>query len=434
LALKSGLLGESEPLRRFGVFLDEAKVNAKAAAMGIAALGSKLTDGQKVAARYALIMEQTADGQGMFGRDADSAADAGKRLESNMTDLGAAMATGVVPVLAAVTGGLADLAGQLTGTSQAVQDVNWGPDPWGIMDALTLNIFNLDKKTQIMVDMTSDAAAEAAKSWDTYSERASGPIAEVPKMIETTGPKAYTAVLKTMAQVEKGIHDGAAGIASAMRDALSDRNREADAADQIIVNRAEIAAQKRIIADKKTTAAQKAEARIRLRALRADNDALEAEMELLKNKGYTYGRGFTLGFVRGLVKDTDRVGESARVLARTVKKYLQVHSPSEEGPFSEMGGPDGWGSRFGTLWAGGLARTAGAAAGAAGGFAGAVAMPGGGGIGVAGPPMGMGGGGGGVTLVVNSTYPPSPQQVREIADTLDAEFARRRGRYTAYGR
>jgi hypothetical protein len=88
-ALRSGLLGETEPMRRFGVFLSEAAVQAKAVEMGIADLGDELTDTQKVAARYAIIMEQTADSQGMFGRDTESLADAQKALAAEWENLSA---------------------------------------------------------------------------------------------------------------------------------------------------------------------------------------------------------------------------------------------------------------------------------------------------------------------------------------------------------
>ena len=93
IALRSGLLGESEPMRKFGVFMDEAKTKAKALEMGMKPLNGAFSDGQKVAARYALIMEQTADSQGMFGRDTGSLADAqkslGAELENLSADLGA---------------------------------------------------------------------------------------------------------------------------------------------------------------------------------------------------------------------------------------------------------------------------------------------------------------------------------------------------------
>lgn len=99
LALRSGLLGESEPLRRFGVFLDEAKTKAKAVQLGIANLGDTLTDNQKVTARYALIMEQTADSQGMFGRDSESLADAQKSLAAEMENVSAELGEALLPFM-----------------------------------------------------------------------------------------------------------------------------------------------------------------------------------------------------------------------------------------------------------------------------------------------------------------------------------------------
>lgn len=101
-ALRSGLLGESEPLRAFGVFLSDAAVKAKAVELGIADLGDELSDQQKVTARYAIIMESTADSAGMFGRDTDSLADAQKRLGAQVENLAADIGEQLVPVLAGV--------------------------------------------------------------------------------------------------------------------------------------------------------------------------------------------------------------------------------------------------------------------------------------------------------------------------------------------
>jgi hypothetical protein len=101
-ALRSGLLGESEPLRAFGVFLSDAAVKTKAVELGIADLGDELTDQQKVTARYAIIMESTADSAGMFGRDTDSLADAQKRLGAQVENIARNLGEKLVPVLAEV--------------------------------------------------------------------------------------------------------------------------------------------------------------------------------------------------------------------------------------------------------------------------------------------------------------------------------------------
>ncbi len=54
-AIQSGLTGEAEPMRRFGVLLNENAVKEEAYARGIAKRGAELTDAQKVQARAALI-------------------------------------------------------------------------------------------------------------------------------------------------------------------------------------------------------------------------------------------------------------------------------------------------------------------------------------------------------------------------------------------
>lgn len=78
--LRSGLVGEAEPLRRFGVLLSEAAVKQEAYRSGLAKTGQELTEGQKVLARYQIIMRQTADAQGDYARTADGAANAERTL------------------------------------------------------------------------------------------------------------------------------------------------------------------------------------------------------------------------------------------------------------------------------------------------------------------------------------------------------------------
>ena len=56
---QSGLAGESEPLRRWGLDMSAAAVSAFAMSSGIVEAGEKLTEGQKVQARYGLLLQQT---------------------------------------------------------------------------------------------------------------------------------------------------------------------------------------------------------------------------------------------------------------------------------------------------------------------------------------------------------------------------------------
>jgi hypothetical protein len=70
--IRAGLVGESEPLRAFGVQLDEAKVQAEALRLGLAANKNEMDDHAKVMARASLITRGLAKVTGDHARTLDS--------------------------------------------------------------------------------------------------------------------------------------------------------------------------------------------------------------------------------------------------------------------------------------------------------------------------------------------------------------------------
>lgn len=98
-ALRSGLSGESEPLRRYGVFLSEAAVKAKAAEMGIKAMNGKFTDQQKIMIRAAIIMEKTTKAQGDVLRTADSSANRLRASQAAWEELSITVGNELLPAL-----------------------------------------------------------------------------------------------------------------------------------------------------------------------------------------------------------------------------------------------------------------------------------------------------------------------------------------------
>lgn len=100
--IRAGLVGESEPLRTVGVLLSEAAVKQEAYATGIAAVGSDLTDQQKVQARYSLILKQTADTQGDFARTSDTLANQQRILGAEWKNLRATLGTILLPIITRV--------------------------------------------------------------------------------------------------------------------------------------------------------------------------------------------------------------------------------------------------------------------------------------------------------------------------------------------
>lgn len=117
---QSGLAGETEPLRKFGIDLSATKVEAYAYANGIAAAGKPLTETQKIQARYALLMQQTAKTQGDFKNTTDQAANAQRIATAQWENARAKLGTALLPALASVMTVLAGLATWVSENSRLV--------------------------------------------------------------------------------------------------------------------------------------------------------------------------------------------------------------------------------------------------------------------------------------------------------------------------
>ena len=96
---QSGLSGEAEPLKRFGINLLESEVKAYALRAGIIAVGETMTETQKVQARYGLLMESTAKTAGDFANTSDGLANSQRILKASITDLQAEIGSAFLPVV-----------------------------------------------------------------------------------------------------------------------------------------------------------------------------------------------------------------------------------------------------------------------------------------------------------------------------------------------
>lgn len=111
--LRSGLAGETEPLRRFGVDVSEAQVKAFAYANGIAVVGAELTEAQKVQARYGTVMEQTARMQGDFANTSDGLANGMRILKATIADTQAEVGNALLPAMQALIPAITPIVQQL---------------------------------------------------------------------------------------------------------------------------------------------------------------------------------------------------------------------------------------------------------------------------------------------------------------------------------
>lgn len=86
-AIGSALRGEAEPLRRFGVLLNDATLKAAAMELGIYSGSGALTAQQKILAAQKVIYEQTGDAQGDFARTSDGLANQQRILSAQLENI-----------------------------------------------------------------------------------------------------------------------------------------------------------------------------------------------------------------------------------------------------------------------------------------------------------------------------------------------------------
>jgi hypothetical protein len=102
VALGAALRGESEPIRKYNVLINDAAVKAEAMAMGLYKGTGNLDQQAKVLATHRLIMKQTTDQQGDFNNTIDSAANQQKILTATIKDATTKIGQAFLPVLEAV--------------------------------------------------------------------------------------------------------------------------------------------------------------------------------------------------------------------------------------------------------------------------------------------------------------------------------------------
>lgn len=99
-AIGAALRGEAEPLRQYGVLLDDASMRQKALELGIIDnIKNALTPQQKVLAAQALIFEQTSAAQGDFDRTSDGLANRTRILTAELENAKTTIGDALLPIV-----------------------------------------------------------------------------------------------------------------------------------------------------------------------------------------------------------------------------------------------------------------------------------------------------------------------------------------------
>ena len=105
----AAMRGEAEPMRKFGVLLDDASLRTQALKMGlIDNVKNALTPQQKALAANALIMEQTSDAAGDFAKTSDGLANKQKILKAQLDNVKTSIGSALLPIFSRVVSFVAD--------------------------------------------------------------------------------------------------------------------------------------------------------------------------------------------------------------------------------------------------------------------------------------------------------------------------------------
>lgn len=102
--IRAGLTGESEPLKAFGVIMDEDTMKAYALANGLAKKGQEMSNAAKLAARAGLIEKGLAAASGDMERTQDGVANSTRKFWGMLENLGDTIGTLVLPAVQSLLG------------------------------------------------------------------------------------------------------------------------------------------------------------------------------------------------------------------------------------------------------------------------------------------------------------------------------------------
>jgi hypothetical protein len=104
--IRSGISGETEPLKQLGINMSVANLEAYALKQGLSKTFDEMTQGEQTMLRYQYLMSATADAQGDFARTSDGYANSMRSLETNIESLKTKLGTVLLPIVSEATNAL----------------------------------------------------------------------------------------------------------------------------------------------------------------------------------------------------------------------------------------------------------------------------------------------------------------------------------------
>ena len=163
--IRSGISGETEPLKALGLNLSVANLNAFALEKGMTKTFDKMTQAEQATLRYQYLLEATKDAQGDFARTGDSFSNEMRKLQTNLdrikTEFGKGLLGVVTPAISLLNNVLSDKSYQYTTAEKIMQERDDAIYDAKATYAQSLTIVNSMRN----MEQESGEAVKATKAW-----------------------------------------------------------------------------------------------------------------------------------------------------------------------------------------------------------------------------------------------------------------------------
>ena len=223
LAIGAALRGESEPLRRYGVLLNDAVLRQEAMTLGIYDGKGALTAQQKVLAAQAAIYKQTNDAQGDFVRTSDGLANSQRTLGAVLKNVQIELGTKLLPAIQEFSNSLVDISLWVQRNPETFSKIGKGFEYiFKMVDPATKGIRGfLD-----ILKTVSNLVGESEKATGAWNQELGRTSQQQMRLADEAGifNKKFTEQKDTVGGAKKEVESFAQALKDKLGEALSDAN------------------------------------------------------------------------------------------------------------------------------------------------------------------------------------------------------------------
>jgi hypothetical protein len=223
LAIGAALRGESEPLRRYGVLLNDAVLKQEAMTLGIYDGKGALTAQQKVLAAQAAIYKQTNDAQGDFVRTSDGLANSQRTLGAVLKNVQIELGSKLLPAIQEFSNSLVDISLWVQRNPETFSKIGKGFEYiFKLVDPATKGI----RGFLGVLKSLSNLVGESEKATGAWNQELGRSSQQQMRLADEAGifNKALTEQKDTVGGATKEVESFAAAFKDKLGEALSDAN------------------------------------------------------------------------------------------------------------------------------------------------------------------------------------------------------------------